>query len=462
MHTTFENMSKCLFRVYGIHFLTWLQLFSTTDFSPTWIQNKLMLTSLRIENCNISYDDIKYLAARISLVALESVIGDADFRIQPAVFDTDLFGLAELRIIFTSNVRQKIEIEKLLPTQGQMTSVTVLVLHCVKDTEAPESCLPGQITYDSTDLQHRFPQLQSLAIQYVYPQKISAKLMFPWDPEPYPLPHGLHSSNYYQHLSYHTKHEHRNNLTRRVLSITNISNFDIDSVCDSSGSLNELVLRSNNISSIPSGCFQSLKDLYYLDLSWNPYKQLPKDLFRGLVDLEKLYIRHTNLESLEPGTFDDLGNLDILSIDYHNITFLPPGIFANLSKLRVLSMHNGSLENISHSDQQGHNGSLPVGSWRMVTVDFRWNKLTEFVYDCYKFPSLMICDLGHNYISLEYISRLFDAVDPVFLGLAKPLAIHGEPADILLSNNFHEILQTKISLQDNNITKLGFFDMWGK
>lgn len=420
-----------------------------------------MASSLRIENCNASYDDINYLADKVSLVSMESVISDEPSRIRPAVDDTPNFDqLTELRLIFSSNVSQKIDIVKLLPSQNTMPSVLVLVIHCMRDTKLQEGCLPGQITYSSAELQNIFPHLQSLAIKHVYAKDKTEKLNFPWDKERKSLPFHFDHSDYYKHLTYHMANQTDNSKLRRILSITNVSAFDITAICNANGSLNELVLCSNDIDGIPEGCFQGLTDIHFLDISENPFTLLPADIFRNMTTLQKLYIRHTKLENLTSGMFDDLVNLDTLSIDYSRITVLQEGIFTKLRRLRILSMHDGRLESIAYSREDGTPGSLPVGSRHMQIIDLRWNKLTEYVYDCYSFPSLKICDCDHNIIRLTDITTLLRGFDPISMGLAKPLAYYGQPPDILHANNLHEVLESTVSFRDNNITNLGFNLSW--
>ena len=427
------------------------------------MSNKLMLISLRIENCDTSYDRLDYLASIVTIVELESVIGHKSSQIRPSdkSLTALLSSLTELRLIFSSNISQRLAIEDILPSQNPMPNVAVLVLNCVvNSTAAQTGCQPGQITYDAAEMPRRFPHLQSLAIQRVFPMNKSAPLNFPWDKEPKPLLFGFEHSNYYNHLSYDSKHPSDNSLLRRILSITHVEGMDVETICYVNGILNELFLNYNDIKTIPKDCFSGLEQLYFLDLSHAQYSELPVDIFRNMTDLQKLYLRHTRLKNLTVGTFDDLVSLDTLSIDYNKITALHSGIFTKLKRLRILSMHHGSLEIVNQSKDCVTPGSLPTGSRKLLVIDFRWNKLTDALYDCYKFPSLMICDCDHNLIRMNDITTLLNTYDPVFMGLAKPLAYYGEPADILHHNNLHEILDAEISFRDNNITNLGFNLSW--
>ena len=438
--------------------------FTVSDFYATKSRasTKLMITSLRIENCDTSYNHIDRLASIVTLVTLESVISHKSSQIRPSDNNLTslLSSLTELRLIFASNFSENLVIDDLLPSQNPMPSVAVLVLNCVQQFGVQNGCNPGQIMYSVDEMQRRFPHLQSLSIQRVYPTNLFAPLNFPWDKESKPLPLGMEYSDYYDHLSYHVKHRPDNFLHRRILNIKHVAGMDVRTVCYVSGVLNELVLSYNDIESWPEDCFSSLEDLHFLDLSHGYYSELPVNIFTNMTQLQKLYLRRTRLEKLTVGTFDDLVNLDTLSIDHNKITVLEQGIFTNLKRLRILSMHNGSIEHIAHSKKDGTPGSLPIGSRQLLVIDFRWNKLTDFVYDCYKFPSLMICDCDHNLIQLSDITHLLNTFDPIFMGLAKPLAFYGEPADTLHSNNIHEVLESTVSLRDNNITTLGFNLSW--
>jgi Leucine-rich repeat (LRR) protein len=105
---------------------------------------------------------------------------------------------------------------------------------------------------------------------------------------------------------------------------------------------------NNRISSLPSGIFDELASLRFLELNNNMITSLPENVFDQLSQLTVLRLNNNAIASLPLGIFNQQASLKRLYLQNNKIARLPEGIFD------ALPLHDLSLENNLIS-------SLPLG-----------------------------------------------------------------------------------------------------
>jgi len=117
------------------------------------------------------------------------------------------------------------------------------------------------------------------------------------------------------------------------------------SVLTSLGSLKELLLSGNRISSFPSFAGQpSVTTLTILDLSNNRLDKVPLSVFE-LTKLEKLSLNHNSLKSI-PDQIASLSDLTSLNLAENEIQSLPGSGFQALAKLTTLFLAHNELSEL--------------------------------------------------------------------------------------------------------------------
>ncbi len=152
------------------------------------------------------------------------------------------------------------------------------------------------------------------------------------------------------------------------------------------GSLKELFLHGNQLSSLPAGVFGGLSSLRTLWLTNNnQLRSLPAGVFAGLSNLKSLYMHKNRLGSLPAGVFAGLGNLESLYMHDNRLSSLPAGVFAGLSNLTTLRLNNNdlsslpagvfagltSLTSLSASSNPGADFSVSLSLERISASEFR-------------------------------------------------------------------------------------------
>ncbi|KAJ8926609.1 hypothetical protein NQ314_021006 [Rhamnusium bicolor] len=182
--------------------------------------------------------------------------------------------------------------------------------------------------------------------------------------------------------------------------------------------LKYLILRNNNIETLDSMCFNSIKNLLQLDLSTNNIKILTNNLFSelenldilslhknqifhvqpeafaGLLHLKYLYLNNNYLKRLEENMFRHLISLKILYIENNNIVEIHPNAFVNLRNLNCLYMNNNS---ISYLVQYNFKGLTSL-----LDLQLRSNNLREIQTSSFnglkKIKSLHLGDNEINFV----------------------------------------------------------------
>ncbi|CAD7093377.1 unnamed protein product [Hermetia illucens] len=131
-----------------------------------------------------------------------------------------------------------------------------------------------------------------------------------------------------------------------------------------------LNLRSNNISTLPSGIFSGLSRLQKLFLGFNRIHKLPTGVFKGLSSLNWLFINSNGLHKfslralkelnnlhwlnlsqnhllLKNEEFPQLENLVELTLDHNDIVEVSESLFLQLSELQLLRLTKNPLKTLS-------------------------------------------------------------------------------------------------------------------
>nr|XP_006824388.1 PREDICTED: carboxypeptidase N subunit 2-like [Saccoglossus kowalevskii] len=141
-------------------------------------------------------------------------------------------------------------------------------------------------------------------------------------------------------------------------------------------SLTELILHSNELTSLPETVFKELSNLKQLNISHNSLTSLPSGIFHNLTDLTTLDLSYNNLQSLNSSLFDGLYNLHVLRLYDNDITLLPSTIFHSLTKLSFLNVRGNELTSLSAA----HFITLT----RLKLLDLSNNKLTALPRDIFQ------------------------------------------------------------------------------
>ena len=187
-----------------------------------------------------------------------------------------------------------------------------------------------------------------------------------------------------------------------------------------------LSLRSSNITSLRTGDFDGLPNLWGLDFGDNQLTRLPPGIFAGL-KLRRLYLYYNRLATLPPDIFAGQSALRDLRVFNNHLTELPPDLFAGLSSLEVLSLGNNQLaelppdifaglSNLARlSLQRNQLAEIPpdvfAGLSSLETLYLRSNQLAELSPDIFAdVSSLETLYLSNN--------RLAALPEGVFAGLS--------------------------------------------
>ena len=154
--------------------------------------------------------------------------------------------------------------------------------------------------------------------------------------------------------------------------------------------LGKLILRSNQIGTIPEGLFKHLINLLKLDLRNNQLTSVEKGMFYGLHSLQHLYLQGNPLRRIGTQSFLGLNSMINLLLTQTGITMLDVLAFSGMKSLISLSLNNNSLTWINSSMFQDLSTlktldlqENPIHSYEVDTLDAL--TLTELHTDEFKF-----------------------------------------------------------------------------
>ncbi|XP_019646858.1 PREDICTED: insulin-like growth factor-binding protein complex acid labile subunit [Branchiostoma belcheri] len=228
----------------------------------------------------------------------------------------------------------------------------------------------GKTTIPSSQLQKILPELQNTKIQ---------KLRFETGPGNFAIDNttfgrlpGLqklrvHSSDVRvlkANLLIHSK-----NLTELVLGSNNISTID-EYAFAGLESLDILYLRSNNIQTLPDNVFNPLQALTYLDLSSNNLNTISPRLFKGLLHLHRLSLSSNGIVQIDKATFVGLNSLIRLDLSFNLFTTARNVVAPSV---KSIDLSRNALTVLQRNDFQGLTNlvSLSVVGNSMKTIEPR-------------------------------------------------------------------------------------------
>ncbi|VDI32278.1 Hypothetical predicted protein, partial [Mytilus galloprovincialis] len=123
------------------------------------------------------------------------------------------------------------------------------------------------------------------------------------------------------------------------ISLNNNSINDISmGTFDNLPRLGLLYLRSNSLTEIRNGIFDTLKALYWLDLSDNKIFHIDDEAFFRSSSLSYIYLRNNSLTGIRNGMFDNLTRLYLLDVSGNMISDINDGAFIHSSSLWSLNI----------------------------------------------------------------------------------------------------------------------------
>ena len=161
--------------------------------------------------------------------------------------------------------------------------------------------------------------------------------------------------------------------------------------------------------------FKGLRNLTYLDMSYNKPISVNSTPFMELEYLEDLNLGGCGLKNLSDTMFTGLSNLLMLNLGYNDLDYLPSGVFVRLTKLKVLDLSYNRLY---------HSTSLPTDIFQplihLEQLKLFMNDIPHNVNYTYvdnpisKIPSLKQLyitgapntNFGHGYSSLKNLEYL--------------------------------------------------------
>ena len=117
-----------------------------------------------------------------------------------------------------------------------------------------------------------------------------------------------------------------------------------DDVFESLVNLYELDLSTNQITKLPVGLFRNLHNLVILKLDNNPLASIVPGSFKGLINVPTLALTDMQLTTLVSGVFGSMTSLRHLDISQSGIRTLEVGLFHGLMALRSLDISKNEIE----------------------------------------------------------------------------------------------------------------------
>lgn len=135
------------------------------------------------------------------------------------------------------------------------------------------------------------------------------------------------------------------NINFQLSSMKNLNKIDltnnlINQASLTSGSVTQLILEQNKISSVDRDWFKNLANLNLLNLAKNSLSKISKETFKDLLKLEILDLSENSIVEFDEHTFvkgNKLKSLDLTSNKLEDISFLEENIFDSLKYLKASS-----------------------------------------------------------------------------------------------------------------------------
>lgn len=212
--------------------------------------------------------------------------------------------------------------------------------------------------------------------------------------------------------------------------------------------LTELIwlgLDNNNLKVISDESLTTMRELTYINLSFNRIALLPRNIFMGEIhrNLMDIDLSYNMISTIFPYSFDSLSNLQFVTLAYNRIHTLDKHSFNNLPYLMQLDLTYNNLRNISENVFT----FLPS----LQRLDLMANGMEAMTFKMFKHVSNETMPLRLN-ISHNRLQHL-DGEISSFLYINLIDASHNHLADTQSFRHLGYALRTLL-LQHNNITQL--------
>ena len=131
--------------------------------------------------------------------------------------------------------------------------------------------------------------------------------------------------------------------------------------------LTYLDMSFNQPISVNSTPFMELEYLEDLNLAWCGLQNLSDTMFTGLSNLLMLNLGYNDLHHLPSGVFVRLTKLEVLDLSSNDLDYLPSGVFVGLTKLKVLDLSDNNLDHLP--------SGVFVGLTKLKVLDLSYNRL---------------------------------------------------------------------------------------
>ncbi|XP_041804884.1 carboxypeptidase N subunit 2 [Chelmon rostratus] len=104
-------------------------------------------------------------------------------------------------------------------------------------------------------------------------------------------------------------------------------------------SLSDLILSSNQLSSLPEDIFRNVTVLENLDLSENQLTSLPEMIFRNLFSIKAIHLNKNNLSRVDANLFEDQVLIQQLYLSDNQLETLPLGLLDTFAIQHTVRLH---------------------------------------------------------------------------------------------------------------------------
>ncbi|XP_038574325.1 carboxypeptidase N subunit 2 isoform X1 [Micropterus salmoides] len=116
----------------------------------------------------------------------------------------------------------------------------------------------------------------------------------------------------------------------RLTELTSLSSFT---------SLTDLILSSNQLSTLPEDIFRNVTALENLDLSENQLTLLPERIFNDLFIIKAIHLQKNNLSMVDAKLFEDQDFIQQLYLSDNQLETLPPGLLDSFVIQHTVRLH---------------------------------------------------------------------------------------------------------------------------
>jgi len=176
------------------------------------------------------------------------------------------------------------------------------------------------------------------------------------------------------------------------LSRNGLSELQQDLLVDVAAGLEELYVRFNEVTAVPTGVFAGLSRLRFLGHNGNRIATIPPGSFDDLRQLLGLNLKNNRFASLSDGLFDHLVSLTALAISENQLTVLSTSLLATLGSLRELSLTGNNISTL--------NADIFRSNTNLVLLVLAGNSISQLPPGIFDYmPDLAYLDISGNLLT---------------------------------------------------------------